>query len=288
MINLGMVRPGSTIVIPFSTFAGATGASITISGFAVTDIELYKGTSTVERTSDTGYTLLDGDGIDFDGMTGIHGFSIDLSSNADAGFYVAGARYWVAVSAITVDSQTVRFVAAVFEIGYPDAIINTTIATLSSQTSFTLTSGPAEDDALNGCWVIIHDIASAVQLGLAFVLDYTGSTKTVTLAAGVTFTAAAGDNISVIRPALSAAQVNAEVVDAINVDTYAEPGQEAPPAATSIVKKIGYTYKFLRNRKTQDATTLKVYADDATTVDQKSTVSDNGTTYDQGEIASGP
>lgn len=288
MINLGMVRPGSTIVIPFSTFAGATGASITISGFAVTDIELYKGTSTVERTSDTGYTLLDTDGIDFDGMTGLHGFSIDLSSNADAGFYVAGARYWIAVSAITVDSQTVRFVAAVFEIGYPEAIINTNIATLASQTSFTLTNGPAEDDALNGCWVIIHDIASAVQLGLAFVLDYTGSTKTVTLSAGTTFTAAAGDNISVIRPALSAAQVNAEVVDAINVDTYAEPGQEAPAATASIVKKIGYTYKFLRNRKTQDATTLKVYGDDATTVDQKSTVSDNGTTYDQGEIASGP
>jgi len=33
---------------------------------------------------------------------------------------------------------------------------------------------------------------------------------------------------------LSAAQVNAEVVDALNVDTYAEPGQGAPAATTSL------------------------------------------------------
>jgi len=84
------------------------------------------------------------------------------------------------------------------------------------------------------------------------------------------------------------AQVNTEVLDVLNVDTFAEPGQEAPPATTTLVKKIGYLYKFLRNRITQTATTLSIYADDATTVDQKSTVSDNGTTYDRGEIATGP
>jgi hypothetical protein len=202
MLNLGTVRPGSTIYIPFDSFAGATGASITMSGLATTDILVYKNGSTTERASQTGYTLLDTDGIDFDGKTGIHGFSIDLSSNADAGFYVAGARYMIVVSSITVDGQTVSFVAATFEIGYPDAMINTTIATLSTQTSFTLTAGPAEDNALNGCAVIIHDIASAVQLGMGLITAYTGSTKTVTLAAGVSFTAAAGDNISILRPVL--------------------------------------------------------------------------------------
>jgi len=87
---------------------------------------------------------------------------------------------------------------------------------------------------------------------------------------------------------LSTAQVNAEVVDGLNVDTYAEPGQESPPATTTLVKKLGYIYKFLRNRKTQTATTLSVFADDAVTVDQKATISDNGTTYDHGEIVTGP
>lgn len=201
-LHLGKVKPGATLYIPFDTFAGATGASITMSGLLVSDIEVYRNGSVTQRASDTGYTLLDTDGIDFDGITGIHGFSIDLSSNATADFFTAGAFYWVVVSAVTVDSQTVSFVAATFQIGYEGAILDTTIATLSSQTSFTLTAGPAEDDALNGCEVVIHDIASAVQAGRAFISDYTGSTRTVTLVAGTTFTAAAGDNISVFLSAL--------------------------------------------------------------------------------------
>lgn len=77
-------------------------------------------------------------------------------------------------------------------------------------------------------------------------------------------------------------------VDALNVDTYAEPGQEAPPATTTLVKKIGYLYKAFRNRITQTSTTLKLFADDAATVDQKATVSDDATTYDRSELTSGP
>lgn len=202
MLNLGIVKPGTTIEIPFDSFAGATGASITLTGLAVTDIEIYKDGSMTQRSSDNGYALLDTDGIDLDGVTGIHGFTIDLADNSVAGFYAAGSRYFVVVSTVTIDSQTVSFIAAKFTIGCPDAILNTTIASLSSQTSFTLTNGPAEDDALNGCIVYIHDVASAVQGGFAVVADYTGSTKTVTLVAGTTFTAAATDNISVYPPTL--------------------------------------------------------------------------------------
>lgn len=84
------------------------------------------------------------------------------------------------------------------------------------------------------------------------------------------------------------AEVNAEVVDALNVDTYAEPGQEAPGATISLAKKIGYIFKFLRNKITQTSTTFSVYNDDAVTVDQKASVSDDGTTFTRGEIGSGP
>ncbi len=82
--------------------------------------------------------------------------------------------------------------------------------------------------------------------------------------------------------------VNAEVVDALNVDTYAEVGQEAPAATTTLTKMLRYLYKAFRNKKTQTATTFSLYADDATTVDQKATTSDDGTTGTVGEIASGP
>lgn len=200
MIDFGTVKPGRTLYIPFDSFAGSTGASITLTGLAVTDIEIYKDGGTTQRSSDNGYTLLDTDGIDFDGITGIHGFSISLADNSDAGFYAAGSRYFVVVSTVTVDSQTVSFVACTFSIGHPDAVVNTTIATLSTQTSFTLTAGPAEDDALNDMWLIVHDVASAVQMAVGIISDYTGSTKTVTLAAAPTFTMAATDNISVMGP----------------------------------------------------------------------------------------
>lgn len=122
-IHLGYVAANSTLYIPFHTFA-STGASVTISGLAVTDIEIYKNGSVTQRSSDAGYTLLDTDGIDFDGLTGIHGFSINLSDNTDSGFYAAGSFYWVVVSAITVDSQTVSFVAATFFIGPAEANVS--------------------------------------------------------------------------------------------------------------------------------------------------------------------
>lgn len=84
------------------------------------------------------------------------------------------------------------------------------------------------------------------------------------------------------------ADVNAEVLDVLNTDTFAEPGQETPGATVSLAKKIGYLYKFLRNRVTSTSTTISVYNDNATTVDHKSTHSDNGTTYDRGEFTTGP
>jgi hypothetical protein len=197
--DLGIVRPGTTLYIPFHTFdSNDPSASVTLTGLATSDVEIYKDGSVTQRASDNGYALLDTDGIDFDGVTGIHGLSIDLADNTTAGFYAAGSQYWVVIASVTVDAATVNFILATFRIGYPAALLNTTIATLASQTSFTLTVGPAEDDALNGMWCCIHDVASAVQAGWAQILDYTGSTKTVTLAAGTTFTAAATDNFALM------------------------------------------------------------------------------------------
>ena len=84
------------------------------------------------------------------------------------------------------------------------------------------------------------------------------------------------------------AEVNAEVVDALATDTYAEPGQEAPAATASLATKISYLCKAWRNRFTQSATEYKLYGDDATTVHQKATVSDDGTTFDRAEVGTGP
>lgn len=116
MINFGPVPAGSVLPVFFSSYGKTNGESISLSGLAVTDIEIYKGTSMTQRASDAGYTLLDTDGIDIDTITGIHGFSIDTGDNTDASFYAAGSFYNVVVSAVTIDSQTVNFIAATFRI----------------------------------------------------------------------------------------------------------------------------------------------------------------------------
>ncbi len=200
--NLGMIRPGSAFQVHFNTFdSNDPSASVAIAAFVLTDVHIYKDGGVTQRASDSGVTLLETDGIDFDGHVGIGGIQIDLSDNDTAGFYVAGSRYSVIIGPTTVDAAVVNFIAATFEIGYPDAIVNTTIATLASQTSFTLTAGSAEANTYKGWKVIVHDIASAVQLCIGYVSDYAVTSKTVTLAAdpGV-FTMAVGDNVSLFPP----------------------------------------------------------------------------------------
>ena len=98
----------------------------------------------------------------------------------------------------------------------------------------------------------------------------------------------AGSTGKAIADLPSTAQINAEVVDALSVDTYAEPGQGVPAATTTLAAKINYIYKALRNKVTQTASTFSLFADDGTTVDQKATVSDDGTTFTRGELGSGP
>lgn len=83
------------------------------------------------------------------------------------------------------------------------------------------------------------------------------------------------------------ADVNAEVLDVLNVDTFAEPGQGTPSATTTLVAKLGYLFKNWRNKKTQTATEWALYNDDTTTKGQESVVSDDGTTATKGEISTG-
>ncbi len=202
MLPLGTVRPGSTIVIPFNTYdSNDPSASVAIAAFVAGDIEVYKDGIATTRASVSGYTLLDTDGIDFDSHVGIGGFSIDLSDNDTAGFWAAGSRYFVMIGPTTVDAAVINHVAATFDIGYPEALLNTTILALTSATQFTLTAGPAEADVLIGCPVILHDVASAVQFAFGVVSDYIVTTKEVFLqATPVGFTPVATDNVSFLMP----------------------------------------------------------------------------------------
>lgn len=87
---------------------------------------------------------------------------------------------------------------------------------------------------------------------------------------------------------ISTTQVKTQVTDALNVDTYAEIGQETPAATQTIRKMLGYLYKTWRNKSTQTSSLYQLFNDDTTTVSQKATVSDDGTTFTRDEVATGP
>lgn len=77
------------------------------------------------------------------------------------------------------------------------------------------------------------------------------------------------------------AQVNAEVLDVLNVDTFGEP-TGAPAATTTLRTKIGFLYEALRNKLAVTSTT-KAFFDDAGVSQWTKTVSDDGTTYTEAE-----
>lgn len=78
-------------------------------------------------------------------------------------------------------------------------LVRTTIATLASQVSFTLTASSADDNAYNGCIIIIQDAVTAVQKAVGVILDYAGFTRNVTLLNDpAIFTMAVTDIVTII------------------------------------------------------------------------------------------
>lgn len=84
------------------------------------------------------------------------------------------------------------------------------------------------------------------------------------------------------------ADVNAQVLDVLNIDTFALPGQEAPPLAPTLVECATWLYKVFRNETDQTATLWQLKADDGSTVDARAVVSDDATTATKEKVGSGP
>lgn len=167
------------------------------------------------------------------------------------------------------------------------ALTGTTISTAQVAASVT---GNVGGNVTGSVASVSGNVTGSVGSVVGAVGSVTGAVGSVTGAVGSVSGNVSG-NVTGSVGSLAAqakADVNAEVVDALVTDTYTEPGQGAPGVNVSLKDKIGFLYKFLRNKVTQTSTTLSVFADDTTTVDQKSTVSDDGVTYTRSEISTGP
>ena len=191
---------GDTVDVKFTTTAPDTGAPATLSGTPV--VSAYVGNSTTQITA--GITL----SVDFDGVTGLNNVRVVATTGNG---YADGTDVSLVITTGTVDGNSaVGYVIEQFTIGRSAAntaakplaraayLVDTTIASLSSQTSFTLTAGSADNDAYNGMAFIFTDASTATQKGIAFASDYVGSTKTVTLEAAPIFTIATSDLVTVV------------------------------------------------------------------------------------------
>ena len=82
--------------------------------------------------------------------------------------------------------------------------------------------------------------------------------------------------------ATARSRVNAELLDVLNVDTFAEPSS-VPAATSTLVAKLQWLFALARNKMTQTSTTQTLRNDADSASIGTSTVADNGTTLTRGE-----
>lgn len=147
------------------------------------------------------------------------------------------------------------------------------VADVPTVTEFNARSLPSAD------YVVTSDtIAGVTSVGTV-----TGNVDgTVATATNLTNAPTNGDLTATMK-----ASVNTEVDNALNVTTYAEPGDEAPTSTTTLADKIGYVYKFLRNKVTTTTTRIHVYDDAGSNIDHSSVIADDGSTFTRGEFGAG-
>lgn len=99
-------------------------------------------------------------------------------------------------------------------------------------------------------------------------------------------TAAGADETEAVSQ-VSALLTNVDAIVALLDAARGEPGQGAPPVNPDMATKVDYLYKWARNKKDNNGTESKYYADDGTTVDHKQSTAESGGTVTIGEMATG-
>jgi hypothetical protein len=294
------ITVGDTFNMKFTTRAFATGIPTTMTGTPT--IEAYPGNSTTQITAGITLTFTGG----FDGVAGLCNIEVvatvgnGFAASTDYALVIAGTAPLVdSVSVLgeVVGHFTTSRSAAAVELANATDGLTAIKADTAAILLDTAEIGTAGDGLSNiGTIATCTTVTNAVTLP-AIPTDWitaAGITAAALNGKGDWNVGKTGYSISGTKTTLDAlndistAQVNTEVDNALNVTTYAEPAQGIPTATTTLVDKIGYLYKVLRNRKTATATLINIYNDNGTTVDHKRTISDDGTTYDEAEIVSGP
>ncbi len=111
-----------------------------------------------------------------------------------------------------------------------------------------------------------------------------GAITAAKFAAGaITATVIATDAIDADALAANAlAEINAEVLDVLNVDSFSEP-TGVPAAANTIQAMIHFMYSFMFRNKVTVTATKQTFYDDTDAAEFEKDLADDGTTYTQSE-----
>lgn len=204
----------------------------------------------------------------FDSVVGCYWIRRQLTTAAG---FEAGKNYLVLVKA-TVDS-----VAAIqmhtFQIGANVNVSAAALAAINAEVDTALnTAIPGSPTADS-----INERVKAVDDKLPSKSYLTGSDNSD---GDIELDEATGDITSTVK-----ASVNAEVVDALATDTYAELAL-VPAANASLADKIRWLFLLAKNKITQTATTQTVLDDAKTGTVATAAVSDDGTTFTRDEFES--
>lgn len=116
-----------------------------------------------------------------------------------------------------------------------ELLLETTIATLTTQTDFTLADGSPDDSAYFGHEMIITDAVTSTQKAVVICTGYTASTKQVTstvVTAPAGFVKAVGDKVQIraftsLRPITHARTITVASNGSVNADMVAVSGNSA-------------------------------------------------------------
>lgn len=283
------VEDFATLNFKFTTRTTA-GVPFLLAGTPV--ISVYKANDTTQSTA--GITL----SADFDSVTGLNNVLIDLSADA---FYATAVDYHVVITTGTVNS-----VSVVGEVVGQFSIENrfmrgTDSAALASVVGALNDAAAAGDPTTND--TVMQYVKQLINVLM-------GTTGIVTMPAA----AAPANNISIaemiraiyddsnelqgdwvnegrldtiLDAVATPAQVNTEVLDVMNTDTIAELAQAAPSTTPTHRQAIMLLYMALLDKLDITSTFLEIH-NNAGTVIAKKALTDDGTTYSEANMETGP
>lgn len=197
-----------------------------------------------------------------------------------------GTGYAGGTARLKVDVDTIKTQAITCAAGVTVLASVGTAATSTAQTGDSyaiVASGVFGNQKLGDAISVTYDQAVLIHADVDAILEDTGTTLDGIVDTLTTEMAKVPKSDSTVTfNATALASINAEVVDAIHVDTHSEL-TAVPAANASLVDKVNWLFTLARNKLLQTATTSTLRNDADGADIATSTVSDNGTTFTRGE-----